>query len=177
MELKIGVVGYSSSPFDEEKAREYLQHAFDALQREYPGRIYIVVSGLTNLGVPKIAYDEATKRNWKTVGISCSKAYTMECFNVDKRLIVGDDWGDESESFIEQIDVLVRIGGGPQSFNEVTMMRRMNKPIKEYEVALLERSRISWTTLWATTWSLRIGFPLILGVIFILVRAKGKQKW
>jgi hypothetical protein len=125
--LRIGVVGYSGRKFDEAVARAELTRIFNEemeTREADPGRIEIV-SGLTNVGVPKIAYELAADFGMKTVGISASRALTADegVFPVDKQIIVGENYGDESEEFVSYIDVLVRIGGGQQSRDEVEMFR------------------------------------------------------
>ena len=89
-----------------------------------------VISGLTSLGIPKLAYEEADRRCWKTVGIACEKAYDYELYPVDEKQIVGKDWGDESETFLSEIDILVCIGGGKQSKSELKTAK--DKGIKTY---------------------------------------------
>lgn len=39
----------------------------------------------------------------------------MKTFPCNRQTIVGERWGDESETFLSSIDVLLRFGGGPQS--------------------------------------------------------------
>ena len=132
---KIGIVGYSMQKFDKEKAIEYLKQAFDLIERQHPDGIKTVVSGLTDLGIPALAYREAVKRNWKVEGIACSKAMDYTWFPVNDITIVGDNWGDESETFLNSINILVRIGGGQQSMREVEMARNMRDiDILEYEL-------------------------------------------
>lgn len=125
--LRIGVVGYSGRPFDEKVARGELRRLLSELveNRELEAKAVEVVSGLTNVGIPKIAYEVAVEMGFKTVGISASRALISSSgvFPVDKQIIVGQHYGDESEEFIGYIDVLIRIGGGEQSVKEVTMFR------------------------------------------------------
>lgn len=114
--LRIGVVGYSARKFDQTAARAELKRIFteEMETREADPRRIEIVSGLTNLGVPKIAYELATEMGMKTVGISASRALTSDAgtFPVDKQIIVGQNYGDESEEFVGYIDVLARIGEG-----------------------------------------------------------------
>ena len=101
-EKNIGVVGFSAKKFDEKLAESILGSFLDAIETLRPDSdkcSFTVVSGLTNLGVPGIAYKLAEKRKWKTIGIACKKAEEYECFDVDESIIVGDDWGDESKHF------------------------------------------------------------------------------
>ena len=137
---RIGVVGYS----DDAKVSEHLgsrkncmaaisnclHNAADALRstHKYSGKVD-VVSGLTAVGIPGIAYHLVTTGRinkdtfGKTVGIACSKAKDYPQFPVDEKHIIGDNWGDESEFFLNYIDALVRIGGGEQSKKEVQLFR------------------------------------------------------
>jgi len=126
--LRVGVVGYSGRKFDEAIARRELSEVLNELleQRELPPSQVELVSGLTNIGVPKIAYEIAAEAGMKTVGISAARALSSSVgvYAVDKQIIVGENYGDESEEFIGYIDVLIRIGGGDQSLGEVEMFKR-----------------------------------------------------
>jgi hypothetical protein len=119
-QLKIGVVGYSGQMFDTDEAQRLLEEVFDQVIHENPkATLFVVVSGLTDLGVPGLAYREAVRRGWETEGIACSKAEEYDCFPVNKRTLIGSKWGDESKFFLSNIDIIVRIGGGIQSLAEV----------------------------------------------------------
>jgi len=132
-ELYIGVVGYSGQAFDNEKAKGLLQQAYDIIDQTYTGQ-KIVVSGLTDQGIPALAYRHAVERDWKTVGIACADACNYDCFPVDEQIIVGENWGDESERFLSSIDVLVRVGGGQQSIRETAEFMKTGKPVYEYNL-------------------------------------------
>ena len=137
-EARIGVVGYSAQKFDEAEATRLLRRAFNGIDYGFDRRFYFgpvaVVSGLTDLGIPALAYREAVSRGWRTIGIACSKAVEYPCFPVDKRIIVGDNWGDESPTFLNSIDFLVRVGGGKQAMREAAEFRKM-KGNREFAVA------------------------------------------
>lgn len=89
---------------------------------------------MTNIGIPALAYQEAIKRNWKTIGIACTKASEYDLFPVDKKIIIGNEWGDESETFIDSIDILIRIGGGKQSLKETEIFKTLNKLVIEFDL-------------------------------------------
>ena len=58
-ELKLGVVGYCPpTKFDEVKALDYLRDAYDKASSDFPDHEITIVSGLTNVGVLKLAYEE-----------------------------------------------------------------------------------------------------------------------
>ena len=125
---RIGVVGFSSPHFDQDQARVELRRLLRALLERWPGPLadVEVVSGLTNQGVPKIAYELARELGLRTVGISARQALRVRAgvFPVDRRWLVGDRFGDESQDFIAYVDALIRVGGGEQSRAEVELFRR-----------------------------------------------------
>lgn len=134
-ELRIGVVGYSAQKFDRPTAERMIKEAYDSIDLRYKDRPKAVVSGLTDLGIPGLAYREAKRRGWRTVGIATSKATDYECFPVDEKIIVGKDWGEESPKFLDSIDILVRVGGGKQSLMETEETKRRGKTAVEYELS------------------------------------------
>ena len=136
--LRIGVVGYSPpTQFDENKARRALNRIFDRIAGNADGKDIAVVSGLTDVGVPSIAYHTAKERGWRTVGVACSKASEHKCFPVDEQIIVGDDWGDESETFLGKCDILIRVGGGKQSHTEATAFKAQGGTVYEFNLAAI----------------------------------------
>ena len=139
--MRIGVVGYSAQAFDKEEANLLLIEALMEIpevrdETVWPhSKIIQIVSGLTQLGIPAIAYSLAKKFSWKTIGIACEKAYKYECFPCDRAHIIGQNWGDESAAFLASIDVLIRIGGGPQSMRECEMAKGLGIPVIVRELA------------------------------------------
>jgi hypothetical protein len=125
--LRIGVVGFSQRHFDQEAARDHLRRRITPLVADAArdGSAIEIVSGLTNQGVPALAYELARELGVTTVGISAKQALRASAgvFPVDRRILVGKRYGDESAVFIASIDTLVRIGGGPQSRREVELFR------------------------------------------------------
>ena len=120
---RVGVVGFSQRHFDHEAARAHLRRLLTPL---LAGRAGVeLVSGLTNQGVPKLAYELGVELGCVTVGFSAKQAVRARAgtFPVDRRILVGERYGDESEAFVAYIDALVRVGGGPQSRDEVARFR------------------------------------------------------
>lgn len=136
---KIGVVGYCPpSKFDELEATRMIDEAFDSINRQYYHCKKIVVSGWSNVGVLKIAYERAASRCWKTVGIAPKKVLQYDLYPVDESFVVGENFGDESEFFTDYIDILIRIGMGPQSMEEARRMREdLHKMTIEYDLPLI----------------------------------------
>lgn len=82
--MRIGFVGYSAQKFNKKVAEslffQALEEVEDLVGEASEGIIF--VSGLTNLGVPKVVYELAGSL-WvdaKTMGIACKKALDYECF-------------------------------------------------------------------------------------------------
>lgn len=122
--MKIGVVGFSQDNIDHEQAREILMRSFQRLIEKHKHHDPIeIVSGLTNIGIPKIAYQIAEEFGFITVGISAERALHVKCgiYPVDQQMIDGKEFGDESDVFIHYIDYLIRVGGGKQSHQEVNL--------------------------------------------------------
>ena len=130
--IKIGFIGYSPQKFDKEKATKILIKIFKELEDKY--LTAEIVSGLTNMGIPGMVYKIAKREDYKTTGIACSRANSYVCFPVDKKIIVGNNWGDESDTFLEYIDILYKIGGGHQSDIEFQKAKEMNIPTYEYKL-------------------------------------------
>ena len=137
--LRLGVVGYCPpTKFDENKALEYIRDAYNHVIADFPEHEITVVSGVTNVGVLKLAYEEAKKRNWRTAGVGCKKAYEFDWFPTDEEpIIVGENWGDESSTFLNSIDILIRIGGSKQSLEESVEMKKGGKQVIEYDLPAL----------------------------------------
>ena len=137
---KIGVVGYSDdSVFNHDIAKALLTIALDIVEKDLKDDEYSLVSGLTNMGIPKLAYEIADKKGWKTVGLSAKEAKEYDSYDVDEEIIVGEKFGDESEEFIDYIDCLVRIGGGKQSLKETEMARENQLPVYEYDLPEIKK--------------------------------------
>lgn len=114
--LRVGVVDTlgGSEDFDEDQTRKYLLEAFSKIKAKEGPNVEIV-SGWIWCGVSGLAYEIATAFDWNTVGVACAKAKDAECFPCDRVIIVGNEWGDESDQFLSSIDLLIKVGGDNQS--------------------------------------------------------------
>lgn len=133
--IKIGVIGFSDMKNPNLRNPEIYDSGVmtvimffqNRLRQKYGSDVkFELVGGLTDTGVNKYAYEYATNKFHntgfvKTIGFSCSKASDYPCFPVDEKHLIGSEWGDESEAFLEYIDALVKIGGGEQSQKEWDM--------------------------------------------------------
>lgn len=132
--IYVGVMGYSGQKFDATKAQDMLCKAFDAIEKDHQHDNIWVVSGYTNLGIPALAYKEAIRRNWQTMGIACKLASSYAVFPCDEVKLVGENWGDESPTFLAQCQVFVRVGGGKQSHREIEQAKADGKKVYEFEL-------------------------------------------
>lgn len=137
--IKFGVVGFSRNQFDKKSAYRFLDQTFGDLKGKHGNKIIEIVSGYTNSGIPKIAYELANKYGFTTVGFSAKQALSVRSgtFPVDKVILKGELFGDESNDFVAYIDGLIRVSGGLQSRKETTMFKEKNNNggfIIEYEV-------------------------------------------
>lgn len=140
--LYVGVVGYSSQSFDEAEAKEILEEAFDDIEDEYVENgdyeDIVIVSGLTDMGIPRIAYQIADERDYGTMGVVPEEADEYEHYSVDEIIYEGEKFGDESETFINTIDVFVKVGGGDQSQHEMELAEAEDISILEFDLEVLE---------------------------------------
>ena len=142
--LRIGIMGYSGQLFDVEKAKQNLNQAFDLIGLLTPPLFKIeVVSGLTYLGIPGIAYDLAVERGWDTIGIACAKAQDYRVFPCNKSIIVGKKWGQESPTFLRYCDIFIRVGGGNQTMDETAAAKAMGKKVLEFDLESLPKDTVS----------------------------------
>lgn len=133
--FRIGIVGYSAAYYDRKKALELLEQGLKRAKKHNTNKYDIaIVSGLTEVGIPGMAYCYAKDNNIYTVGYACAKAKNYSCFPVNEENIIGEDWGDESQEFLNGIDCLIRIGGGKQSLKETEEAKKMGCPVIEFDL-------------------------------------------
>lgn len=132
--ITIGIIGYSAKPFDIEEANDILTEIYDNLEEKYPDDEIWILSGLTNVGIPKLAYEMAKAYELPTVGLSCRKALDCDCYEVDQTIIYGENWGDDSPQLMREVDELYRIGGGDIAMKEAQMAKDLGIPVTEYDL-------------------------------------------
>lgn len=145
-EINIGFVGYSDdSKFDISEARNIIDVIFEDIENtyctdEYKNTNINIITGGTNLGIPKMIYEKAQQENNKygnwfsLIGVMAKEGYQYELYPCDIIFAIGDKFGDESKFFIEHLDVLYKIGGGKQAIEELKMAKDRKIPIAEYSL-------------------------------------------
>jgi len=136
--LKIGFVGNCMlDECFEDKVRALIINSYMNILEQYKGYDeYVLISGATNIGSVKIAYEEAEKLGWTIKGIACELEKKYETFpdlKDEDVIIVGKTWGDESYLFEHSVDVLVRVGGGEQSLKETEHIKKLGIKVFEYD--------------------------------------------
>lgn len=139
--LRIGVTGYSAQKFDIDTARYMLDGAINYLKMQYGAEQVDVVSGLTDLGVPSVAYKLAAKYGWDTTGVACQKAMDYKLYPVKNKYVIGTEWGDETPVFLRSCDVLIRVGGGKQAKAEAELAKQQGMPTMEFELPAQEEKK------------------------------------
>jgi orotate phosphoribosyltransferase-like protein len=142
--IKIGVVGFSRNQFDKTAATQKLKTIISRLIGEKGAQSFELVSGYTASGVPKIAYLIADELGIETVGFSANQALKVKngVYPVKKVILIGERFGDESQKFIEYIDILIRIGGGKQSRDEVALFQKLHEG--EDLTRILIEEEVTW---------------------------------
>ncbi len=142
VELRLGVIGYIEEKFDAYAGQALIRDGYRRFEAANPGVPKVIVSNLIELGIPKLAYFEATQNNWRRVGIApaivrdLARKYGCEFANVTRQEIIGQSWGDEAERFIESIDALCAIGGSSRVIALTQQARAFNKQIFQYVLPL-----------------------------------------
>lgn len=153
--FKIGIVGYCPpTKFDQVEAWDLVKTGLmrawsDAITQQrmdsgIPDGIPLemetmVVGGLSANGcIHETGYWIARQLGWSCGGIASEKVKIYKWWPMseegDMLKIFGKKWGDESKTFIEEIDALVRVGGGAQSQREVKLAKNKGIPVYEYEL-------------------------------------------
>lgn len=137
--IAIGLVGFSGS-FKKNKrsdaenvSRRVLSKEIKELIQTHSSASIFLVSGATNLGVPRIGYDIAKQHGCQNVGITAGCAIRYSIAELDYLTVVGKRFGDESNAFISTIDQLWVLGGGGQSLDECNLASKANIPIRVFQ--------------------------------------------
>jgi hypothetical protein len=102
------------------------------LKEQYGDKL-VVSSGATMEGVPKIIYDICAVEGIPAMGVACEKAFDYPLGTMKYLVIEGQNWGDESPSFLRTSDELVLLGGGGQAKREAIAASQQGKTISVFQ--------------------------------------------
>jgi predicted Rossmann-fold nucleotide-binding protein len=135
----VGVMGYSGawrrSGLTGEALADFVAKAEQALEvvllslREAHGERLVVCSGATDIGVPGLAYALCARLGITTAGITAGAAQRYRLATMEKLVVIGRRFGDESAVFVAQCDAFVVLGGGAQSAAECRLAMAAGKPV------------------------------------------------
>lgn len=133
---KIGVVGFLDEDKIHPDTTKLLEKLVNQLcEMDVSKTSFCFVGGYTNIGINRILYN-CCKANGVLIGAICSgKHKEYECWpNVDYLEVVGYEWGDESETFVNSVDMIIRIDGGAQSHSEILMAKEKDMVTEEFDL-------------------------------------------
>jgi hypothetical protein len=118
---RIGVVSFSGKKSNEQAMKTLVESMLRAIHGEGISLSDVaLVSGLTDLGGVKAAYDAAHNfSEVETQGITAGKASVYPVAAVDKAAVIGFAFGSESRLFLETANYLIGMGGGGQGEKEL----------------------------------------------------------
>lgn len=131
----IGVIGFSSGfekcdrPNAESTCRETLRRLFLQRKESHPETPLWCISGATNVGVPRIAYEQAGELGVTRIGVTAAAAREFELAELEYLTIFGEQFGDESEIMLALCDEIWLIGGGNQSERETRRAVQLGVPV------------------------------------------------
>jgi len=131
--MNIGFVGYSDeSKYNAIVAKRIVEKIFKTIHDI--GKDVNIVSGGTALGIPKLVFQESLKYGYPYIAFMSKLGYEYPLCRCDQIYAIGNNWGDESEAFINYIDMLIKIGGGKQSEYEFNLAKEKGIIVEEYEL-------------------------------------------
>lgn len=109
-------------------ARQVIQTELTLRQQRYEPRL-VMCSGATDAGVLQLAYQEAAKLGITAMGVTPDRTLQYNVGEMSYLIPFGHEFGDESEAFLQVIDELILMGGGPQSRTETLAAIKLGKPV------------------------------------------------
>jgi len=128
--VKIGITGNLDYEINKEDLKTIYQ-ALQNIEEDFQGFKKSLISNGLNTGIFGAAYDIARKLGWSVGAITCSKINDMEKYEVDSNYIIGEEWGDEDDMFLSNIDGLYKFGDDEQSAIKAKKAKEMGIPVRE----------------------------------------------
>lgn len=134
MIIRVGVIGYIDEKFDKVDAWKLVRRGLETVKKQFSQTDFEIVSNLVNEGVPQTAYLMAGQQNWPTVGIAPNAVLAKRIFPCDTMKKAGEVWGDEVETFLGNIDVLISIGRNNNTKTYVAEAKKRGISVHEYKL-------------------------------------------
>lgn len=136
-DVTVGIVSTSGSVTDTHRLGRVVDPLFQGVQRKtWYDRTglhnTVVLGGMTAAGGIHRTYDAALKAQLATAGIMTWKGADYQLVRgVKEMIIVGEDWGQESDDFVDLVDVMVVLGPpkGKQGWDEAVRAMQKGKPV------------------------------------------------
>lgn len=126
----LGVVSTSGSTTDINRMVKITGPLLEGIQhgRLLPRRV-IGLGGMTDLGGINVFYDMCLRARIDTAGIMCWQgASSRLARGAREMVIVGDEWSDESPTFLDLVDILLVLEPGQQGWREALEAAQRNDP-------------------------------------------------
>lgn len=86
----VGVFGSHTKDYQDTVVQQHIHDIFSNLYKQHGSYVW-VVSDCLDSGISKIAFDEAQKYNWYTIGVHSSQLPRYPIYVTDHFLVVDDD--------------------------------------------------------------------------------------
>ncbi len=140
----IGVVGFSGQWSDQKieadpslrsdaEAGAAVLREFLTQAKQRHGSRLVVSSGATMEGVPKIIYSLCEELGIEAMGVTSAKAYDYALGKMRYLIVEGEDWGQESATFLRTSDEIIMMGGGGQAKREAIAASTEGKPVTIFQ--------------------------------------------
>lgn len=116
--LRVGFAGNSGRKSDLGRQKAIINQLLLSTDSRFHGQIE-GVSGMTNLCGVRAFYEALEDLRINSSGIMSEKGLGYKLANAQRMVVWGSDWGNESDVFLRSIDILIALGGGGQTGNEI----------------------------------------------------------
>jgi hypothetical protein len=114
----VGIVGSIATKY----TQEAYETIFALLDQILPPNVKLALAtGFTDIGINRIAHRWAWERGIPVIGVACDKCWEHPVWIVHHKIIVGKEWGEESERFVSILNALVQFSETPQANKEAEM--------------------------------------------------------
>ena len=112
----VGIIGPKTKDYDNTESyiiQSLLDEAISAEDVQFA-----IATSMIDIGMNAVAHRWAWNRGIPVIGVTTPKCWEFPCWMAQKRIIVGEDWGDENQSFVAILNALVKFSD--TSFDKAT---------------------------------------------------------